>query len=456
MLHSAKPYRLLLDIVFLLGIFAYIIIPIDDVPFHGDESTTIWMSEDYQTALDGDFSELAYAEPPRRTTEQHMRIITSNLSKIAMGISWQEAGMEESDLNEQWVWGADFGQNEANHSLPSPELLHVTRLSSALLLALSAVFILATTRLITRQFFVQPVTIFLSGWVGVIAYTFLYPAILLNGRRAMFEGGLLFGLALMAWASTRIIAQRKVRWLDYGVLGICTGLTLSTKHSAAFTVILLYSGLVIIAGLLAWRSSSKFLAMRDYLLKISLATLLALLIFFALNPLWWSNPLGMPAIVIEQRQMILDEQVTYFPTYKYTEPSARISGLVEEILNPTTQYYEADYWIDYAGVSAEIDAYQTSIWAGLGENPFGLIMRGILVLSGTAFLLYLGWRGTWPQRNLVILLVLWAGGLSFITLLTVPLHWQRYYLPVLVPHVIIMSIGAGAILEIVEKRLTQH
>lgn len=456
MSQTAKAYFLLLDVIFLLGIFAYITLPVDNVPFHGDESTTIWMSEDYQTALDGDFAELTYAAPPRRTTEQHMRIITSNLSKIAMGISWRQMGIEQNELNEQWIWGADFSQNEANNSIPSPKLLRVTRLSSAWLLALSTVFIVAITRRIAHQFFRNSKVIFVSSWLGAVAYTFLYPAILLNGRRAMFEGGLLFGLAIVAWASIRIIAQQNIQWFDYGILGICAGLGLSTKHSATFTVVLLFSGLVVVAIISAWQASSQISVLRQYLMKISLATVLALLIFFGLNPLWWSNPLDMPAIVIKQRQMILDEQVTYFPTYKYEEPSTRIAGLVEEIINPSTQYYETDYWIDYAGVSTEIDTYNSSLWAGLGENLLGLFLRGLLVFSGIILLIYQSWHGNWQHRKLILLIAIWAGGMSLITLITVPLHWQRYYLPVLVPHVILMGIGGGTILEFVEKYLTSR
>lgn len=129
-------YILLFDILLLICIMGYITLSVEDVSFHGDESTTIWMSGDYQTVvLAGDFDELAYAEPPRRTTEQYMRIITSNLSKIAMGVSWQGSGMEQSDLNEQWVWGLDLQQNQGNGSLLSENLLYVTRLLSAWLLA---------------------------------------------------------------------------------------------------------------------------------------------------------------------------------------------------------------------------------------------------------------------------------------------------------------------------------
>ena len=446
-------YILLLDILLLIGVMGYITLPVKDVPFHGDESTTIWMSGDYQTAvLAGEFDELAYADPPRHTTEQHMRIITSNLSKIAMGMSWQSSGMKQSDLNEQWVWSLDLSQNQVNGSLPSENLLYVTRLSSAWLLALSTIFILATSRLIARHLFTHKWAIIVTSWSTLGIYTFFYPAILLNGRRAMFEGGLLFGLALVSWVSVRLISKKERNWSAYILLGICTGFALSTKHSAAFTVILLYSSLLLTDIITYFHSTQSTEFAIKQLTKLSIATALALLIFLGLNPLWWSHPFGMPAIVIEQRQLILEEQVTYFPEDKYTSFPDRVIGLGEEILDPSTQYYEAIYWIDYSGVAEEIDGYHNSIWTGLRDCFWITVLRGGMLLSGLMFITYSGIKGNWLRRRLTIHLGIWLGGIVLITLITVPLHWQRYYLPILIPLSIMLGIGVGASLNIILQR----
>lgn len=443
-----RSYLLLLDIILLIVVMMYITLGTENVPLHGDEATTIWMSKDYETALiDGDFDELVYESPPRRTTEQHMRIITSNLSKVAMGVSWQSLGMTADDLNEQWVWGLDLQWNQENGHVPSEKLLYVTRLSSAWLLALSTIFMLTLSRLLAKQIFTNKWTIILAGWATVGVYTWFYPAILLNGRRAMFEGGLLFGVTLVSWLVVRILAKNHPRWHDYVLLGIGTGVALSTKHSAAFTIILLYSGLVWLDVTTHFRTQQSRQFVISQLMKISLAAGLGLLIFFTLNPLWWSNPFGMPSIVIEQRQLILDEQVTYFPEDKYAASFDRLTGLWEEMINPAPQYYEAAYWIEYDGVEEEIEIYQSSGWAGINNEFLSVMLRSVLFLSGMLFLVYRGFSGSTKQRQTVAFIGLWFGGILIITLFTVPLHWQRYYLPPLVPLTVIMGLGLGVIFQ---------
>ncbi len=429
---------LLFDTMFLLLVMGYITLGTTDVPFHGDESTTIWMSRDFDTViLQGDFDAVAYEAPPRRTTNQHMRIITSNVSKLAMGLAWHSAGYSVDQINDQWVWHPDLDMtwNRVNGHMPTADLLSIMRLTSAWMTALGAVFILAAARLIARHVLNHPFAIAATGW-GAIGLYAVHPAILLNGRRAMFEGGLLLGLTMVAWIILAWV-QKQRDWQIVIVAGIATGIALSTKHSAAVTVVLFYFGL----GL------TVVLYRRDWkqLLQMALATLVALLIFLLLNPLWWSQPLDMPSIVIDQRRLILDEQIASFGGYENW--SERLQGLWNESLHVAPQYYEAQYWTDFEGVQDVIADYESSIWSGWPDDIAVFTIRLALLGFGALLIIHTLRYGDVRGRRLVLTLALWAIGILTITLFTVPLGWQRYYLPIQPPLMILMGLGLGALVE---------
>lgn len=420
---------LLLDTLILLLAMAYITLGADRVPFHGDESTTIWMSRDYDTAiLQRDSAALGYEAPARRTTDQHMRVITGNFSKLLMGAAWSGAGMQVEDINDQWVWGLDMGWNRQNGHVPSERLLTIARLTSAWLTALGAVLLLACTQLIARHYLGHPLAIHGAGWGAVLLYT-LNPAILLHGRRAMFDAGLLFGLLLVVWVALRLLLSPRT-WRTYLVAGLFTGLALTTKHTAAFTVVLLYAALGM--GHLFRR---EWPAIRN----LALATVTALITIYALTPLWWSAPFDGPRAAIDERQKILDEQVAFFGGY--TNTTERLTALWDEALHIAPQYYEADYWASYSGVQAEIDDYQHSGLAGWRDD-IGIFALRLLTLAVGLWLVIRNWRT--PTTRL---LLVWLVGILLITLVSVPLQWQRYYLPIQPPLIILMGLGLGALIE---------
>lgn len=430
----------LLDALLLTLLVCYVLAGIKKVPFHGDESTVIWMSADYDTVvLNGDISAVSYTPPPRRTTEQHLRILNGTLSRWTMGIAWSAAGFHRTDLNDQWVWGLDMQWNEANGHMPSDRLLQVTRLSSAIFLIFSIALVLRMTRLVADQLFTSPLIAAVAGGVSATLYT-LNPVMLTNGRRAMFEGAMLFGLALVGWVILRL-GNRQDSFKSYLLVGVVTGITLTTKHSAAFTIALLFLGLMVVK----WpHSQDKSKQVSQLILKFGLAGMTALIIFVSLTPLWWSSHLlEMPSVVLDERQKLLDEQVALFGDYAGW--GERLEGLWQGTFGVKPQYYEADYWGDYAGVHDEIERYENSHLAGIAL-PIVVGIRIILVIAG---LFAIGWRR--GQKNRAVILAIWAIGIALISLLTIPLDWQRYYLPIQTPLSIMMGLGAAFLLQMVIK-----
>ena len=452
MAHSPRKItlyrRLLLDTLVILLLGGYVLLGIQDVPLHGDESTTIWTSEDFDLIVgQRKFDAIFYQDPPRRTTEQHMRIITANFSKAVMGTTWHLAGFTVDDLPEQWVWSPDHDilWNRDNGHVPSNQLLFFMRLSSALLTVLSMALLLATTRMVALMLSLSSTAATVASYTAALLYT-LHPNVLVNGRRAMFEGGLLFGTMLVAWLVVWMLRHWwSLNWRHFAVLGVATGLTLTTKHSVVFTVVLLYVGLLL-AGVL-W---GKRLTL--HLTHIALATAMSLFIFVVTSPQWWSNPFQMPQITIEQRREILDLQVNLYGGYD--DVGDRLQGLWGTTIGVDAQYFEADYWVDFAGVQSTIDNYEAAALAGwqTDDRPIAIILRLILLLAGT-WLLQKYARSTNTLSQIVAInILIWGIGLGIITVATNPVPWQRYYLPLQAPLALVMGLGTAWFVEFLRQR----
>lgn len=428
------------DALLLALLASYVLVGVNTVPFHGDESTIIWMSADYDTVvLNGDVSAVAYSPPPRRTTEQHLRILNGTLTRWTMGMAWSFAGFHRADLNDQWVWGLDMEWNRANGHMPSDRLLNVTRLSSALFLIFSIALVLRMSRLVASQVFTYPLIAASAGWLSAMLYA-LNPAILVNGRRAMFEGAMLFGAALVGWMVLHLV-NRQDSFKSYLLVGAAAGIALTAKHSTAFTIALLFLGLIAVK----WgHSQDKSRQAYQLIFKFGLAGMTTLIIFLALTPLWWSDHfLEMPGVVLDERQKLLDEQVALFDSYDGW--AERLGGLWEGIFGVEPQYYEADYWGDYAEVADEIDEYENSYLAGI-TSPVMVGTRMLLVIAGLVAIGF-GWRH--GQKDMVFVLLMWTIGIALISLLTIPLDWQRYYLPIQIPLSLVMGLGGAMILQII-------
>ncbi len=275
------------------------------MPFHGDESTQIYMSRDYAYQfLQGDLDLVRYHDPPISATEQQLRLLNGTLNKYLIGFAWHLGGFTVDQINQQWDWGADWNYNQSNNHAPSDALLQISRMPSALLLAAGVIVMFALGRMLGGR----P-----AAYLASLYYA-LNPALLINGRRAMMEGSLTFFSLLTVLAAIWLLQKR--RWWTPILLGIAAGLALASKHTAAFTVIAVFG-----AGALypivewLWRKLhptpdpspnsgrgansvqgsplSPLAWVRGYLrffILFFVAGVIALAVFYALNPAWWGDP----------------------------------------------------------------------------------------------------------------------------------------------------------------------
>jgi 4-amino-4-deoxy-L-arabinose transferase-like glycosyltransferase len=413
-IHSRRWLKTLLSLVWLSMLVGYILAGVTLTPFHGDESTQIFMSRDFQVLfLDQNLESIGYEETPPSPTEQELRLLNGTVNKFLIGLMWHLNGDTVDDLNDQWDWGADWNYNQQNGHAPGAALLQLARWPSAVLLAAGVIFIF----LIGQQ---------IGGhWAAYLAslYYALNPALLLNGRRAMMEGSLIAFSVLTMLAGIWLLQQPSLRRTI--LLGIAAGLALASKHTALFTVGAVYSGALMYLIYQSLRATEEEERDADFVILpyLVLAAAVTIGVFLLLNPTWWSNPLAVGTRVFELRQNLLTLQTDIFPSY--TNQEQQVAGFLRQSLLVLPQYYEVAGWEQWIG--DQISQYEASPWRGLsvGGSLVGAIaLCGMMAVGGWSLL-----RDRTQSDAARWLVGLWFVVTVLTTWRLTPLEWQRYYLP---------------------------
>ena len=411
------------DVVWIMLLAAYMLAGTPLTPFHGDESTLIYMSRDYAYQfIDHDLEKVRYSDPPISLQEQNLRLLNGTISKYAIGLAWHIGGFNISDVNEQWDWGGDWDYNIQVGHMPADDLLHTTRWSSSIMMTASVGVLFAIGWQIGGRW-----TAF-----GASLYYALSPGLLINGQRAMMEGSYALFTLLTLLAGMWMVKHGG--WRRALLLGLFGGLALASKHTAAFTLVAVFGMVGLVWLIQAVRQRSQ-LAISNFGNLLG-AGIIALLIFYILNPAWWGNPIGRARHVLELREELLTIQVNAFGGYDAV--ADKIAGFVRQAVIAQPQYYEVNGWQDWIG--AEIEAYEASLWHGfnIGATPFGAVGLTMLIVVGAWQLL----RHPSPVRWLVSG---WALIMVILTLGLTPLEWQRYYLPVYPPIGLLAGLGVETI-----------
>jgi len=430
---------LLMDTAWILALAIYILAGMMSATFHGDEAMQIYMSRDYATAfIERNPSSLMVNPPYYIDDDPWLRILNGSINRYAIGLSWHLAGLNTGMLPPRpgWDWGLDYDRNVETGHRPSEALLTAGRISSTVFLTISAAVMFG----IGWQFGGRLPAYFMSG-----LYT-LNPIILLNGRRAMMEGSLLaFGL-LTIWLAI-LISQGRTYWRWWLLLTLSAGLTLTSKHSGIVFVggAFGWIGIRALIRIFDWQSTPTRRAIRNLwpiLWKLTLSTVGAILIFIALSPALWNDPIARFGDLIAQRQMLIDMQVASDPNAP-TTLLQRIEGIVAQPFLTPPSHYEVAYWANAAAVTAEIMRYMASPLSGL---QFGVLLGlPLTLLAGIGLLAAIQEKNWWG-------LLVWFL-ITVASLLVNPLPWQRYYLPLLPVSTILAGIGLLKVIQFVQMHL---
>lgn len=419
----------LIDLVYLFALMLFVLAGVAIAPFHGDEAMQIYMSRDFETAfVDGDRAALTQGPPYFIDDDNQLRILNGTVHRYLVGLARNLIGIGRDQLMPRpgWDWGLDYDFNVETGHLPSESLLLTGRYTSALLLAFSVPVMFS----IGWQIGGRP-TAYLAA--GLFA---LHPVILLNGRRAVQEGALLF-FGLLSVLTGAVLAARRARgavsWYLWPALAASCALALASKHSA----------LPFVAGALGW----VFIAgCAQFKLRRILATAAALVVtgimaglgFIALSPALWSDPPARIGDLLQIRQELIDSQVAAFSDGPMPVQD-RIAGVFTNPFLRPPQFFEAPAWAEYEPIAQQIQTYTASPLAGYSSGGIiGWMLTAAMILGGIG--LYIPrWR---PRRDWAPTLGLsvWTA-ITVITLLLSPLDWQRYALPLLPEAVLFAAAG---------------
>ena len=402
--------RFLRDAFFLSVLAAYVVAGTALVPFHGDESTLVYMSRDYgYQVLQGDWSRVRFDDAWAHPDEQLLRMINGSIAKYTFGFAWHLAGYSLAEVNKFWDWRRDWNWNVSSGRLPPPGMLLAARIASSLYLAASivALFVLA------RHVGGRPV-----AYLSCLYYA-LNPAVLLNGRRAMMEGAfLLFGVLVVLAGISYV---RRPRWSSAMVLGAVGGLALAAKHTNLFPMAAIFSACAVFPFFDRLRPMDAARA-AGYLVGAVVAATAA---FLALNPVWWGmNPVSLATAILRDRRNLLTSYATVYGGYPGWLD--QFTGFFRQAFVVTPQYFEVSRFGPW--IADQIVAYDASPLSGVslgGSLLGGLIMLGLV---GVGIITFLRSKEiAFPVRYLV---GTWAVTIVLSTVLLTPLEWQRYYLPI--------------------------
>ncbi len=386
----------------LFSIFYFSGLP--QVPYHPDESTQIWMSEDYTQTVTNIRNLIWSGQSPINARIRY-RLIDAPITRLMIGFGRSLSHM--SATRNDWNWGRSWDFNVQMGALPDPALLTRARLSVAWLFPIGlALFYHTAQRLRSRRF----------AWLcaALLAFNALT---LLHTRRAMAESALLFGLFVFFFALTIRPNLRPF------LLAAAAAFALCAKQSTA-PLIVAGAVLILLDPQLPWRRR-----------LLSLAAFLGIvaLVFAALNPVFWGSPLQAANASWRFRTDLVSIQRAQIQNIS---PDLAINSYSDRIATMLAQLYFS------VPAVADVATYVRSTQAASDlyfSNPLHILFRsflaGIIFLTFSLFGLLLILRRIWkagrPLASPLFWLLFTFAGLAGGLLVAVSLPYQRYSLPVL-------------------------
>lgn len=386
------------------------------IPFHPDESTQLFMSEDFEALLNQPAS--LFWEPDQVSDlRQRYRELDAPLTRYLLGFARTLAGI--SALPVDWDWSRSWDENLAAGAYPDTQLSWTGRLAITLLLPLSTLLVYAIGKQINGR------------WTGIAA-AFLFatnPVVLLHGRRAMAEGTLLFGITFATWT---LLKARRYPWLA----GLGLAIAFNAKQSS---LVLLPVGLV--ASL--WTPGQKLPSLPEMIKKMLQLLIVFILVTLALNPLYWRHPMLAGRSALTARTELMSRQAagtSLIAPEKATDTLAR--RLFVLFLNLYISPPEYGLVENLAPTQESINRYI----ATPGHNLFRGIVWGSIFFTLTLIGIYMAMRSIGASSKATTLqakkqppvdssalaiLILTSFFMAGSMLLLLHLYWIRYSIPLI-------------------------
>jgi len=382
---------------------------LSSVPFHPDEQTCIYMSEDFERFFKNP-EQLFWNPANTMDLKQKYRLRDAPLTRWLIAIGRQIARLPPPQVD--WDWSADWKTNLRKGALPNKEMLLVSRWSVAILFPFSLWLIFQVAKSAGGN---------LMAWVALLGLA-SNALVLLHTRRAMAESGLIFTILITLWSTKRYAQQPYLT-------AIAAALAFNAKQSALPLAMLCFG-----MTLLPFPDQNANYTRR--LQRAFLFGLIFIAITLVLNPVLWRDPLRASLAAWRERMNIVNEQVlaiqSVSPEMVWQNFPQRALGLIGHL------FFTRPAVADVANYLEELRPAEEAYFS----NPFHNLMRnwagGIFTLLVTLFGFFIAplqarhaTVGTrWMIGFLWVATLLQGFGLVWV----VSLPFQRYVLP-MVPFV---------------------
>lgn len=372
---------------------------LSDVPFHPDESTHIYMSKDISINP----LELAWDGTLPLSDEARIRAIDAPLTKYMIGSI--RGIFSIPPLAADWNWSLDWEENQAAGALPTDRQLIYSRIAMVLLLPISLwLYFLALKKILPA----------IPSLTAVLLLG-MNPLLLLHGRRAMSESGLILGITLFLWAVTR---NKRNPWL----IGLAIGIAVNAKHSALGLIpAALVATIFLPEGLPGFKKAGL------NLFKTSLILIASVVL---LNPFYWKNPLGAFEAGSRARFSLTEEQqADYLGRIGLNEKPLKttIPGLILNTYITVPQTEEVGNYLEATRESKL--AYLSNPFHNWGRDLISGSVMAALTLIGFVITIRRYPDKTSEEKNHLLILALATVGMGIFIIFLLP--WQRYAVAVL-------------------------
>jgi 4-amino-4-deoxy-L-arabinose transferase-like glycosyltransferase len=370
------------------------------VPFHPDESTQIYMSQDAYDYIEDPLI-LAYSPDTDLAGKTIYRAIDMPLTRYLIGFA--RFLTNSPGLSSDWNWALSWDDNLEAGAYPSPSLLNTARFIPTLLIPLSL------------YLFYFSIRKFIPKSPALIAVLFLglNPLILLHCRRAMAESALLFGTAFFLWSITR----DQIKPI---LVGIALAVAFNAKQTGIF---LLPVGIIAVCSL-----STGELRLRNMLARSAALLSVFLVITLLLNPFYWQAPLSAFVASYQARAHLLELQLSDHLQDGFNFPKSLLHLTTNLFITPAAISDVDNYLIPLA---SQVEKYKNMLPHTWGRNLFYGSLQ-ITFLIGGLIVSYKRYQEQ-PKniRTGLILLLITTLFFFFGILFFLPIPWQRYILPLL-------------------------
>ena len=371
------------------------------VPFHPDESTQIFMSQDPFDFIKDPLS-LSYSPDAELTSKMTYRAIDMPLTRYLIGFA--RFVTNSPGLQSDWDWSLTWEQNLKIGAYPSQSLLKTARFIPTLLIPISIYLFYFSIRKILPK---TPALI-------AVLFLGLNPLILLHGRRAMAESALLFGITLFLWSVTR----DRIKPI---LVGIAIAIAFNAKQTGIF---LIPAGIIAVCTLPDEEQNLK-----DMLARIAVVMAVFFIITLLLNPYYWKSPFSAIIFGNQTRAQLLDLQLMDHLGGSSPNILRQALNLISNVFMLPPAVSEIDNYLD--PLTRQIQVYRDILPHSWGRDLIGGSLQITIFLSGFYVLSKRYSSHSKAIKNNLILLLITTFSLTLGILIFLPLPWQRYFIPLI-------------------------